>query len=199
MVECITIHSDMTLLPSLNYLDINITGTEVIGSDKDNNTQYKTSTIFHHELKGVVWIDHIDSGISGGDWYITDNTPWYPDSDDEGVSSGTWSATYWSNTRPLEHSNWKNLYLRNSEVIRSNYINWSGANGLITNVWLSSAPAYIPRNRKDILGQSSHEINQSHPNIMRTTESKDRVQVKTTHMKSGKKAHYKGAMLGCFE
>ena len=138
--------------PSYTFSNPTITGTEVIKTS-GSKKQYKTSTSYHYVIEGGFWIENIISEVSGDGWEMSgSNDPWYPIKDQE--DDGTWSNTYWSNSNNLNHTSWKLLRLRNSESIKSNYLNWSGSN-LITEVWTSSSPAYSRQKRASVSPQIS--------------------------------------------
>lgn len=137
--------------PSLTMSNPHIKNTDIINdtiiTDEYGNSkviyQYKTTCSYTETVQGAFWIDYVDYGVSGENWSLTDNSPWYPTVDTE--YTGTWSSTYWGNTENLNHSNWEIIHLRNStKTINSNYLNWSG-DGTITNVWCSSSAAYAPK------------------------------------------------------
>ena len=48
------------------------------------------------------------------------------------------------------------IYLRNSKKTYSNYLNFSGSNGIINNVWVSSSPAYSARQKESNSGDSEY-------------------------------------------
>ena len=138
--------------PSLTIYDPLITETKVIETDGENK-KYETTTSCTIAIEGSFWFDYIDSGISGGEWQLKTNDPWYPIKDD--IMTREFIDTYSSNSTTLNHTTWYNLHLRNSKTITSNYINWSGQ-GTITNVWVSDAPSYA-RQAEPLRSQNRNE------------------------------------------
>ena len=125
-----------------------LTGTDIIDTDTDSdgNTiyRYRTNCALDVTVTGALWISYIDSGISGGNWSITEDHPWTPERDD--VFSNTWYSTYWSNSETINHSNWYNLHIRNtSRIVTSNALNWYGAGGMITGVDVTQSPMFAPQ------------------------------------------------------
>ena len=84
----------------------------------------------------------------GGNWAMADNPAWYPFSDVSGDQ--TWTSTYWSYSAVLEHSLWRTLHLRNNRTLKSNYLNFKGDGTTITDIWVSSSPAYAPKKTQDM-------------------------------------------------
>lgn len=140
--------------PSFIISNPELLGTEVIGSqsnyDEDGNPytdyHYKTTCSYKANISGTYWIDYISAGISGGDWNIIDDDPWYPKHDQ--IYTKTWYAKYWTSSLSLNHSTWKIIHIRNSsQTINSNYLNWSG-DGIISNVWVSVESAFARKYSK---------------------------------------------------
>lgn len=125
--------------PSCVVHDPVITKTEIV--EKSNgNTRYRTTTSFKLNIKGTLWIDNIKQYVNGNDWVSTADVSINLETDKD--YDDVIQSTYW-NYNTLDFSICKILYLRNSsQTFNSNYINWSGSNGKITKVWVSSTPAY---------------------------------------------------------
>lgn len=111
----------------------------VVGTEKKGEKYYTTIT-YKYNLKGAIWVDYVDSAVSGGNWSFDgfDET-WYPEYDGPGESE--WLSTYTDNTSDLSHTNWRRLHLRNYEVVNSNYVNLTGTN-TITEAWVTDSPVY---------------------------------------------------------
>lgn len=111
----------------------------VVGTEKKGEKYYTTIT-YKYDLKGAIWVDYVDSAVSGGNWSFDgfDET-WYPEYDGPGESE--WLSTYTDNTSDLSHTNWRRLHLRNYEVVNSNYVNLTGTN-TITDAWVTDSPVY---------------------------------------------------------
>jgi hypothetical protein len=98
---------------------------------------------YNYTVKGAFWMDYSVYNSIGNNWKIGENSPIvYFEKDKSGILTTT--ETYWDNTI-LGHSTYRVIYLRNSKKITSNYLNYSGSNGIIDNVWVSSSPAYSAR------------------------------------------------------
>lgn len=148
--------------PSLIISNPVITGTDIINSktDDDGNViyRYKTYCSYTSSVRGTFWIDFVGAGISGGNWHLTDNPSWYPNTDGDYSSSAY--STYWSNSEQLEHTNWRILYLRNnSRTINSNYLNWYGSGGVLTGVSVSSSPANAKQRKVKMQDSEDTEFN----------------------------------------
>lgn len=131
--------------PSATISNPVITGTDVIGTDTDGDGniiyEYQTHTEYDVSIAGALWIDYIDWGISGGDWYWESNKPWTPGADVDLHS--TMGSHYYSNSEELNFSCWFNLHLRNnSNIITSNMMNWYGSGGVLTGVSVSSSRTF---------------------------------------------------------
>lgn len=125
--------------PSMVLSDPVIVGTEVTGTE-NGYKKYKTTITYQYNLKGAIWVDYVDSAVSGGNWSFENfDETWYPDHDGHGEAK--WEATYREDTNSLEHTNWRRLHLRNSEIVNSNYVNFSGSS-TITEAWVTSEPVY---------------------------------------------------------
>ena len=145
--------------PSIVFSNPKIISTEVIGSktkyDDDGNpyTDYHYSTSYNYdaEVTGSFWIEQVTGGISGDRWYLDNPSSWHPSSD--GIYEVEERSKYWTSTKSLGHTYWKNLHLRNGDILKSNYLNLSGS-GTLTSIWVSSAPSFVKRiESKRIAGQ----------------------------------------------
>lgn len=126
--------------PSFVLFSPAIKETKVV-STSGSHKQYETTVTYNYTVEGVFWIDYIAFGVSGNGWSDGGSSKWYLQKDHTSDSYTT--ERYWDNSK-LNHSIFEKLYLRNSKLIYSNYINMSGS-GMITNVWTSTSPAYTSR------------------------------------------------------
>jgi len=180
--------------PSFTMFDPVILKTEIIDK-KNGNNRYKTTTSYKRTIEGAFWIDYIDRGISGEDWTLTENNPWYPVHD--GTFESTWSSSYWDSTASLGHTTWFILHLRNSQTITSNYLNWSGDN-LITNVWVSSSPSYSRKKAPANDSGLSTEENSGKMNYVEDNMPIDSNKQSATANKEKIVVPYKDGLLGAY-
>lgn len=201
--ELVTIYGDLFSFslrydtpPSYQFSDPVILETKVVDSE-DDNIQYQTSFFFHHVLTGAFWIDYIDIGVSGGNWAMTDNSAWYPGSDVSGDQ--TWVSTYWDYSAVLEHSLWRTLHLRNNRTLNSNYLNFKGDNGILTEVWASSSPAYAPKGGQGKQMKQADASNEGFQYVINNTTSEEMDKEMASPKRIGKELPYKGGTLGACE
>ena len=128
--------------PSLVISNPVIKSTVITGYDSGGVNKYRTDITHDYTLTGALWINYVDSEVSGGSWtfesYEADNPRWYPEKD--GTGELTWVATYTGNTG-LNHTNWRVIHLRNSGTIKSNYVNFTG-DEYLTEAWVTDTPVY---------------------------------------------------------
>ena len=201
--ELVTLYGDLfrfilryDTMPSYRFYDPFIIETKTVESE-DDNTQYQTSFVFRHELKGAFWIDYIDIGVSGGNWAMSDNPAWYPVSDVSGDQ--TWTSTYWSYSAVLEHSLWRILHLRNNRTQNSNYLNFKGDGTTITDIWVSSSPAYAPKKPQDMQKKPADAADERFQYVISNTAAEEINKEVASPKQIRKEISYKGGILGACE
>lgn len=199
--DLLTIYGDMFRFslrydtpPSFTFSSPFILDTQVLEKDGDN-IKYKTSFMFHYDLRGAFWIDYIDTGISGQNWTLGENAIWVAQKDRYGDQ--TWSENYWSNTGDLGHSIWRILHLRNYTTLKSNCLNFKGE-GKLTDVWVTSMPVYVPRSLQGKQVRLADAQNVEFPYVLNMTAPEE-MNAKATPSKPFKKSFpYKGGVLGAY-
>ena len=201
--ETVTLYGDLFSFslrydtqPSYEFSSPVIIDTKTVETDGDN-IQYQTSFMFRHQLTGSFWIDYIDIGVSGGNWAMADNPAWYPFSDVSGDQ--TWTSTYWSYSAVLEHSLWRTLHLRNNRTLKSNYLNFKGDGTTITDIWVSSSPAYAPKKTQDMQKKPAGATDEQFQYVISNTAAEEINMEKASPKQIRKEISYKGGILGACE
>lgn len=127
--------------PSLVFSDPTIRETTVIGT-KNGHKQYQTVVAYNYAAKGAFWMNYSIYKVVGNNWDDLGSSKMYFEKDEYGGLTST--EKYWDYSN-LGHSAYEVIYLRNSQKTYSNCLNFSGSNGIIDNVWVSSSPAYSAR------------------------------------------------------
>ena len=138
--------------PSLVYSDPTIRETKVIGT-KNGHKQYQTIVDYNYSAKGTFWMEYGSYVVVGNNWNNSGSSKLYFEKDEDGQLNST--EKYWDNSK-LGHSAYEVIYLRNSKKTYSNCLNFSGSNGYINNVWVSSSPAYSARQKESNSGDSEY-------------------------------------------